>query len=256
MKIFVINLEKDIKRRDSIKSQMEKFEVPFEFFKGYYAKEMPKNELSKHYDKKKTYRNLCLDLVPAHIGCSLSHAMLYKKIANENIDVACIFEDDVILPSTIKADLEFIASNISKTIPQAILLSPAKTNGNIENSTQNFRIEGFVEGFFTSAYVINNLAAKSLYKNLYPICNVADCWSYIKRHKFVELLATNPGIVEQDQEEFGSSTNADSEVRQVSKIAKTFKYKLDRGFWLTVDFFQALYDRYFNPYGGVKDKKS
>ncbi len=254
MRIFVINLEKDIERRESIVVQMESLSMPFEFFKGYYAKKMPKEEISMHYDRKKTYRNLCFDMVPAQIGCALSHLMLYKKIIEENIDAACVFEDDVILPQDIKDNLNFIISKMSNIIPQIFLLSPVETNGVILFESQGFTVEEFKSGYFTSAYVLNSLAAKSLYKNLYPISNVADCWAYVKRHNYVQLLATNPGLVEQDQDVFGSSTNMDLNNNEISKIAKTFKYKISRAFWLTIDFFEAFYDRNFNPFGGVVKK--
>jgi glycosyl transferase family 25 len=254
MKICVINLEKDIKRRESIVAQMERLSIPFEFFRGYYAKEMSKEEISKHYDKKKTFRNLCLELVPAQIGCALSHAMLYKKIIDDNIDVVCIFEDDVILPETIKDDLDFIRSKMSKTIPQIFLLSPVETNGIVEYQSEGFSIEKYKNGFFASAYVLNKIAAQSLLKNLYPISNVADCWPYVQRHNYVELYGTNPALVEQDQETFGSSTNADLNANNVADIAKTFKYKISRAFWLTIDFIEAFYDRKFNSFGGVVKK--
>jgi len=252
MKIFVINLEKDIKRRESILAQMERLSISFEFFKGYYAKEMSKEEISKHYDKKKTYRNLCLELVPAQIGCALSHVMLYKRIIDQNIDVACVFEDDVILPDGIMDSLNFIIAKMSKTIPQIFLLSPVETNGIVEYQSEHFSIEKYKNGFFTSAYVLNKAAAKSLLKNLYPISNVADCWPYIQRHNFVDLYGTNPGLVEQDQETFGSSTNADLNANNVADIAKTFRYKVCRALWLSYDFFKALYDRNIRPNGGIK----
>lgn len=252
MKIFVVNLEKDKERRESIVTQMQHLSIPFEFFKGFYAKEMSKEEISQHYNRKKTYRNLCLDMVPAQIGCALSHAMLYKKIIDDNIDVACIFEDDVILPETIKDDLDFIRSKMSKTIPQIFLLSPVETNGIVEYQSEDFSIEKYKNGFFASAYVLNKIAAQSLLKNLYPISNVADCWPYVQRHNYVELYGTNPALVEQDQETFGSSTNADLDANNVADIAKTFRYKACRALWLSYDFFKALYDRNVRPHGGLK----
>lgn len=256
MKTFVINLEKDHQRRDSITRQMANLSMKFEFFKAYYAKEMSEGEIAKHYDKKKAYRNLCLDMVPAQIGCALSHAMLYKKIIDDNIDVACIFEDDVILPERIKEDLDFIKSKISTTIPQVFLLSPAETNGVVEFRSEKFSVQKYKSGYFTSAYILNNLAAKSLYKNLYPIAHVADCWPYIKRHNFVELYATSPGLVKQDQDTFGSSTTSDLNANEVSEIAKTFRYKSYRAIWLSYDYIQAYINRKTRPYGGFKTKKS
>jgi glycosyl transferase, family 25 len=98
--VFVISLEKSIERRNSINRKLEELGVEFEFFKAIDGRDLPEEQILE-------IQKRCGDLVrvrgfpmqTGEIGCSLSHHALYQKIINENIDYACILEDDATFTS-------------------------------------------------------------------------------------------------------------------------------------------------------------
>lgn len=248
MQVFVINLERDLERRHSIEKQLKTLNLNFEFFKAYYGKDLTPGELSKHFNPKRAYRNYSYKLSPAHIGCSLSHVMLYKKIIDNNIAVACIFEDDIVLPHNTKIVLDEIKDFISHSNPQVILLSPSKPMGKVLFKFKGYSIRAFKSGFFTSSYIINQAAADILYNHLYPVKHVADCWEYLKRHRIIDIYSLCPGLIEQDQVTFGSSTNAGQAELNIYKHASTINYKLHRLIFKTLDYLVAFFNRNFRPY--------
>lgn len=102
MKTFVINLNYANKRLDSISNQLEKLKIPFEVFPAVNWKELTKEEIKKIYDADKSNKFIWRGLTLWEIGCALSHLLLYKKIVEENIDIAFILEDDAIISKDIK----------------------------------------------------------------------------------------------------------------------------------------------------------
>lgn len=255
MKIFVVNLFKDIERRNSIELQFNKINLSFTFINAVYGKELSEIELSECYNDKKAKRTQCRSLTPAEIGCAYSHINIYKKMVKDKIHTALILEDDVVIPenlSTVLLELEPMMSNDS---PQVILLSPVlsfEKENDVTVVNKTYNLLKFKNGYYTSSYIVNLYAAKTLLKELYPIGDVADCWSRLKRHKIVNISALNPPLIYQDQEEFGSSTTTDILKHQKIGFLSKISYKFKRAFWLGLDFILAFYNRKFRNYGGVK----
>ncbi|MGC1473630.1 MAG: glycosyltransferase family 25 protein [Psychroserpens sp.] len=252
IRLFIVNLEKDVARRTSIMKQMQDLDLPFEFFKACYGKSLTSKELSEHFDAKKAYRNFSFPLPLAHIGCSLSHLMLYKKMVDEDIDTACIFEDDIILPQNTKEVLQSLQDKLSTSVPQVILLSPSLSYDEPVFSIRNYDIRHFKSGYFTSSYLINIKAAEAIYNTMYPVHYVADSWNYLKSHKIIDILSISPGLIEQDQQTFGSSTNQGQKDQDIKRIANSLQYKIHRAFFKPVNFISAYLDRTFRPYRSSK----
>lgn len=251
MKTFVVNLEKDIARKEFMEKQLNKLEVPFDFFPAVLGKSLTEKELKQNYNDKKAFIHQCRSLVLAEIGCALSHINIYKKMVEEDIQVACIFEDDVILPAHLKDSLKLIEIEIDKKLPEAILLSPAETKGVGILLNENHQLSKYKNGFYTSAYVINLLGAKVMLKELYPVNDVADCWSRLNKHKIIKIRAVVPTLTEQQQEVFGSSTTDDINNSAKYSLRIKIKFKMCRLFWKTIDAFLAIYHRIFRPYSGI-----
>lgn len=251
MNIFVINLKKNIERKEFIQEQFNKIEVAFNFFPAIFGKSLTKHQLDESYNHKKAIRHQCRSLVPAEIGCALSHIGIYKKIIEERIEFACILEDDVILPENFKEILEEIKESINNHNPEVILLSPAKTGKFKWKLKSGYEIRKFKNGFYTSSYIVNYLGAKALLKEMYPINDVADCWLRLSWHKVVDINVVVPALVTQDQEKFGSSTTVDINQNNQYSLSKKIKFKLCRALWLSFDYVLAIYHRNFRPYSGV-----
>lgn len=253
MKIFIINLEHAHERRDSVERQMAALGLEYEFIPAVYGKHLSPEERAQKYDDSKAFRNQCRSLVDAEIGIALSHINIYERIINEDISSACILEDDVILPENFAEMLSLLEETVSADLPEIILLSHAETKG-AGRKIGNVGIKDFKTGFYASSYIVNNLGARALREELFPVGDVADCWDRLRRHKVIDIKVVTPPLVTQNRAEFGSSTTDEINLNYKYNLNGRIKFKLSRAFWLSIDGILAVYHRNFRPYRNLIKK--
>jgi len=173
IKIFVISLVRLPERRKKIQSQMEKFGLNFELIDAVDG-----NELTAEYllniDKFKSHLRLGRKITNREIGCALSHSSIYKKIIDEKITDAIIFEDDAILTTQFA---DFIKKKIFKKINKDFIFLCSEClyyKSKIKFSKSITLYEPYVNPTSTVAYYINNKMAKQLYNHTKVIEYIAD----------------------------------------------------------------------------------
>src|SRR5699024_11048906 len=87
---YVISLKSAELRREHIKSEFKKNDIPFEFFD---AVEPSMNQ--KIIDKLDINRAQVEDLSVSELACLLSHLCVWQQCIDEDLDFVGIFEDDV-----------------------------------------------------------------------------------------------------------------------------------------------------------------
>ncbi len=93
MKIYVINLNKDIEKRKKIISIFEKLDITnYEIFNAINGNELKHFEINKKWYDPWSH----LHLTKGEVGCALSHYQLWEKIKKER-KMAMILEDDFII---------------------------------------------------------------------------------------------------------------------------------------------------------------
>lgn len=245
MKIFVINLEKDKERRHSISQQLKNLGLSYEIVTGVYGSVLSDQELSVQYDAGKAKWRLGRSLVPAEIGCALSHLSVYQKMINEGCESALILEDDVTLPENLSCFLDECNEFLDCQTSAVWLLSPAVGHGNIKHFSSGDRLLAtYKNGFFTSSYVLTLSAAKALRKELYPVGDVADCWFRMQRYGVVDMFVVTPPLIVQNQEKFGSSTTDDVKATFSLGGLQGVCYKARRLRNIIWDFFYTPYRRW------------
>ena len=95
MKTFVVNLKQSMDRRERMINVLKNFPYQYEFFEAVDGSKI--ENLSEVYNEKKAVRFYKTPLKLGEIGCALSHISIYKKMIDENIERALIFEDDILL---------------------------------------------------------------------------------------------------------------------------------------------------------------
>lgn len=95
--IFVINLLRDIDRKNHIIKILKPLNVDYEFFEAVDGKQLSQSEITKIYDSKTAKKLRKVDLLIGEIGCSLSHLGVYKKMLAQGIQQAIILEDDAVI---------------------------------------------------------------------------------------------------------------------------------------------------------------
>ena len=94
MRIYLVSLQQDYKRRTLLKDRFPQYYESFIHIQATYGKKISAydyfNYSSKYFEKHKRL------LTPGEVGCTLSHIDALKAFLDTSDDYALIFEDDVI----------------------------------------------------------------------------------------------------------------------------------------------------------------
>lgn len=252
MYIYYVNLDKDTKRREFMEAQLSKIGQTYERVPGIYGRELSKKDLDKYYSKKLALRKQSRELYFSEIGCALSHVNIYQKIVEQNLPYAMILEDDVVIPENFDNVIANLVHLIRPEQPEILLLSPAHGDFNQLSrirSSGEFKAVPFVFGFYTSSYIVTQTAARSLIKEHTPLGMVIDNWKRMNDFKVADFYVVSPCLIMQDQDAFGSSTNAD--YKPFLNLFYRLSYKVRRIRCKILDFFQSAWRRRFHPYNDV-----
>lgn len=203
IKIYIINLEKSIDRRDFISKQFNNLprKIDYQFFKAVYGKEEPNHPLFLKYNEKKRFERKGHYMSLSQLGCFASHYLLWQKCIELNQGII-VLEDDAIIHSNFLEALEFISSD--KNHFEFLWLSPpapAKRNqkGKMIYSLDKIEITRYKEGWGNAtSYFITPKSAKKLL----DYCEewILDVDIMMERYweNKVDYLALSPFCVEPD----------------------------------------------------------
>lgn len=191
MKTFIINLEKDIKRKEQIISQCVTFNLDYTVIPAVDGRKLSDDDLNKLIDPEKSK-----GMTRGEIGCSLSHYHIYKKIIDENIKHALILEDDAKLEPNVTKALELLEKNVSDT-PTIILLGPINKYATRNNKqlSDDFKLVNVIEAALSHGYFINKPAAQKLINFLFPIWLEADRWVFFRDYNVIDIKALTPSSI-------------------------------------------------------------
>lgn len=107
--IFIINLDSSPERYQSASKQLADLGLMAERFSAVYGKSLSQEQVDACYDRELNKRKFRRPLSPGEIGCYLSHRALWQKMADEQIPVAVILEDDIEAESGLTEALQQIS---------------------------------------------------------------------------------------------------------------------------------------------------
>jgi len=93
IKCYVINLDRSLDRLEYITQVFNECGLEFERVAAIDGGLLSEEELKRHNEKSVLPR----ELIPAEIGCFLSHRECWHRIIESNDQWAAVFEDDIIL---------------------------------------------------------------------------------------------------------------------------------------------------------------
>ncbi|TCV02496.1 glycosyl transferase family 25 [Samsonia erythrinae] len=211
--------------------QCSDLNIDFEFFPAIRGSALTEE------DKKKHLAPISLLNTPGELGCALSHIFIYKKMIDENIKIALILEDDALLGQGIVDVVNFLGKE-EELEPTVTLLSPISKYIDIKKKQINkiYNIYDGLTGTLAHGYVINNSAAHSLYKFLYPAWSIADHWFLFKEYGIINLRGVIPHCIDLSdhsiQSEIGDLRFSESIIKKNSgkkkEIKKSFPFKMKK----------------------------
>lgn len=249
MKIFVINLEQDKSRLESMKVAFLKYNLDFERFPAVNGKSLPRESRYNVYSGIRAWW-LRRSLLPGEIGCALSHIYLYKKIVEEKLPYALILEDDIEISSELKKFLDDISEKLKPEQNTVIMVGPRSWN--VSEKRENIREDSKVvlrrsfSPYRTCGYIVTSEAAKRLSNFLLPCRTVADDWARFERYGLVKIWTTEPLLVSLAD----SSNRTTIGDRTINNDFFSKSFRVLRRFTVEkVDFINAVIYRLIHRYG-------
>lgn len=215
MRAFLINLDRDTGRYTAAKDQLDKLGVSFERFPAILGRSLTSEEISA---KVSTFRSLMthgMKWTLAQCGCTLSHLSVYKKMIDDGIDCAVIFEDDIFLSPEFCKGLKKVESVLDKNKSQVFLFSDHSNDRNdrLALSTDQVRVIPIAGDLCAEAYAITLPAAKELYRINFPMAVPVDYWKRFCARGHIELFRVEPALARQNKETFDSNID----MREISR---------------------------------------
>lgn len=204
MKTFLINLDKDKDRLAAADAQLKKLGIAYERFPAVYGKEMPTAERRRCLARFHTYMAHGIIWSPGQMGCTLSHLFLYKKMIDENIPVAVIFEDDAQFSDDFPKALVAVEKFMDLNKSQVILFSDHSDNVNqrLEDCSGEVKVIPIPGDICSEGYLITLPAAKEIYRVNFPMVVMVDAWTRYRKRGHIELFRTEPPLVKQNRTDF------------------------------------------------------
>ncbi len=132
---------------------------------------------------------------PGQIGCALSHHAVYRRMAEENIPAALVFEDDVLLSPDFPASLSAAETLLDAGRRQVFLFSDGTQTPLSGDGHAFVRAK---DGDCSEAYLITLPAARELLRVNSPMVVTLDSWSRFAARGHIELFRATPATATQD----------------------------------------------------------
>lgn len=212
MKVFVINLDKNVERMSSMKAQLDRFGLVYERFPAIYGKQLSKEDRKSKFSAIRSFFAMGRRLTDGEIGCALSHLGIYHKMCEEDIDIALILEDDILISDGVISAIHSTINFLDISRAQVVLFSALGVN-----NKGMLGIQRVSSAQCADAYLITKEAARIIIKANFPILTVADCWRRWSRREKLELYQFLPAIVVQDNVKFGTDVANWTSVDQIRR---------------------------------------
>lgn len=191
MRAYVINLARSLDRRTHITAELQKTGLEYEFITAVDGRDLDLNDPTI-IDSALIAKN---SFPAGTAGCALSHLRTYQKIIADDLDVALILEDDVILPADLGNLADAVAHHL--TGAEVALLNYGRSDrckmsveGTVSLPSSRLLalpidISGLVNA---AAYVITREACERLNKSVLPLRANADDWQFFYREGILDRI--------------------------------------------------------------------
>lgn len=216
MKVFVLNLDRDRERLEAVDKQLRRLGVEYERIPAVYGKSLSTAEKNSKVNRFRWWCAVGRPITDGELGCALSHATAYRKIVKEELPMACVLEDDVVLDDRIPLVLNGLSQMLQSAVSQVALLSNhSYPEGQVGDGHNGFRSpSGMVDlsltaiesDMFAEGYVITSAAAKALLRANDPVITCCDWWGRWRKLGHIELYHAFPTVCSQDKSRYESHT--------------------------------------------------
>ncbi len=220
-KFEVVHMNGREDRLNNIKMNEEKAHIQINLFEAINGSQLDIPKLQKEGLVKKPwsthrYNNAKTDegkqkVLNGEIGCYMSHMNLLKKISESEYDGwTIIFEDDLVLDSNFKEELNKILENLKDNENIDIIYLGNLNQDNCENGIYKDNLCYPVNPYGTQSYMVNKRSSKKIYDLIQFIDREIDIkYRDLMGEKKINGLIVVPTLVKQNYEGTPSVINGD-----------------------------------------------
>ena len=168
---FIINLKRDIERREKVEKQLKKENIiNYEFITGIDGQNGDLENYSFNILQDWNEPFTRKTITKGECGCALTHYNIWKKIVQENIEHCLILEDDIIIANNFNSKLQEKLDNISNFDLLYVGRRPLSKNEIIVNT----HIIKAKYSYGMHAYILSITGARKLLEynflnNIFPV---------------------------------------------------------------------------------------
>ena len=234
IKTFLINLDKDSDRLNAADAQLKRLGIAYERVSAINGRELNPRQLSKYVSRLRTLMTHGMMWSPGQIGCTLSHLFLYRRMIEENINVAMIIEDDVKFSVDFPKAMRRVNEFVDVSRRQVILFSDHRDNvrQRIADAAENIEIVPILGDICSEAYVITLPAAKEIFRINFPMAVMVDAWTRYRKRGHLELFRVEPPLAKQNRADFKSNIEMP---QMAGSFIKRYAWKTWRGIGHVID---------------------
>lgn len=197
MKTFVINLDRHPDRLASIDAQLKGLNISYKRIAAVDGAKLSQAEINDVYDPQLCKSLLGRELARGEIGCAMSHLTAYQLMQDEDIELACVLEDDAQLSHNLPKVLSGLQYLSEESEPMVCLLTHVGryTDWGAKVMDSERRVCKTVHAYCTHGYVLNRAAAKALLTHNLKINHPIDFWNDLSAQGVLKVRAVVPYVV-------------------------------------------------------------
>jgi glycosyl transferase family 25 len=191
MQAYVINLARSPDRRAHITAQLGKTQVNYKIVNAVDGRDLDLSD-TRVVDPAFAAANVTHLGV---VGCALSHLEVYRRILDDGLEIACILEDDVVLPKDLGILIDAITGHmrgaevvlLNFQSPEPFRITKAGA-AQLPSSRLLVHVVDEDQAESTGGYLITREACARMVKTVLPVRTVADSWALFHREGAIDRL--------------------------------------------------------------------
>jgi glycosyl transferase family 25 len=238
-KVYYINLDKSIERRNFMENQFKELNIPLTRMTAVYGKELPQDFLKKAKSQFNIFTHYP-NLNEGEIGLTKTYFDLWQIITKQKEDYAIVLEDDALLTHDFFPDLDKLLQSI--TVNDFLDISGRK--GFLKLNSNNFTSTFTIPSLQTTGQIIGRKAAKTLSHNSTTYYSPIDVLKQdVYKHK-VKIFTTIKKYVSSNDENVGGTTIQQKKMPKFKKVLR----EIIRPFWQILTLFTYKLNRITRNY--------
>lgn len=193
MKIFVINLDRDVERLLAFQNRLDDLGLSYERVSAVDGRSLPEDVKRVSVNHLRWRLVMGRGVHDGEIGCAFSHQHVFQKMVELPIDLACVFEDDVVLDDALVERLEEVRRYVDVQRPQVVLLS-----NHTDCCCEEHAVLPTKSDLYAEAYVLTRPAAEAMLRANSPFAAPFDHWGRWVKLGLIELYHAFPTVARQN----------------------------------------------------------